>query len=369
MLPLFKHYPELEKRLAHLALGRFPTPVERLPDWGGAAAPASLHIKRDDLSGTVYGGNKVRKLEFLLAAALRAGAADVITLGFAGSNHALATALYARQVGLRCEAMLLPQVNARYVRRNLLASHHCGAELHACPNALWLGLKIVFRLLRGRLKDGRFPRFIPGGGSCPLGVIGYVNAGFELREQVLAGALPEPDLVHVAMGSMGTTAGLMLGLRAAGLKSRVVPVRVIERRLASPRGLLRLLRRTGELLRALDPTFPRLEFARADVASRDDCLGAGYARFTANGVQAAERMRREAGIVLNGTYTAKAFAAVLDDIDRQALRGQAVLFWNTYNSIDLADMTAGVDYHDLPRGLQRYFEEEVQPLDRDGAVG
>jgi D-cysteine desulfhydrase len=366
MLPLFRHYPELEKRLAHLALGCFPTPVERLPGWGGASAPASLHIKRDDLSGVAYGGNKVRKLEFLLAAAQRAGTPEVMTLGFAGSNHALATAYYARQVGLRCTAMLLPQANARYVRRNLLASHQCGAELQACPNIAWLSLAILVRLLQGRLRDGRFPMFIPGGGSCPLGVVGYVNAGFELREQILARKLPEPDLVYVTMGSMGTAAGLLLGLRAAGLKSRVVPVRVVERRLASPRGMLRLLRRTGALLHALDPTFPPLEFTPADVVSRDDCLGAGYARFTPAAMQAAERVRRDAGIVLNGTYTAKAFAALFDDLDRHVLHGQAVLFWNTYNSRDLTEMTAGVDYHDLPRGFHRYFVEDVQALDRDG---
>jgi len=366
VLPLFARYPALEGQLPRLRLGCLPTPVGRLPDWGGDAAPASLHLKRDDLSGTVYGGNKVRKLEFLLAAALARGVQEVLTVGFAGSNHSLATALYARQVGLHCAALLLPQANAHYVRRNLLASHRCGAELHACRTELGLLLAAGLRLVRGRLGGGSTPVYVPAGGSCPLGMVGYVNAAFELQEQIQAGALPEPDLVYVALGSMGTAAGLMLGLRAAGLKSRVVPVRVIGKRLARPAGMLRLLRRTVALLCRLDPAFPRLEFTAADVASRDDCLGSGYARFTPAGVQAAERLRREAGIVLNGAYTAKAFAVLFGDLQRQCLRGQHVLFWNTYNSRDLSGITAGVDYHDLPCGFHRYFEEDVQPLDRDG---
>ena len=134
MIPLFEHYHLLAHKLPYVSLGEFPTPVQKLNQLGRQLGLDNLFIKRDDLSGKVYGGNKIRKLEFLLGDALRIGAKEVLTFGSAGSNHALATAIYARQLGLKSISMLVPQPNAHYVRRNLLMSYHCGAELHLYSN-------------------------------------------------------------------------------------------------------------------------------------------------------------------------------------------------------------------------------------------
>ncbi|HWI60072.1 MAG TPA: pyridoxal-phosphate dependent enzyme, partial [Bacillota bacterium] len=247
-LPLFQKLPQLAARLPYVSLGRLPTPVERLAEVGAAIGLDSLYIKRDDLSGLVYGGNKVRKLEFLLGAALNAGAREVVTLGFAGSNHALATALYANQLGLRSTSLLMPQVNARYLRRNLLAGYYHKAELQHVANLPLLAFGLVRKLLQGKRQFGVFPRIIPAGGSCPPGVLGYVNAALELGEQIRAGAMPEPDRIYVPMGSMGTAVGLMLGLRMAGLQSQVIAVRVIEQRFANARKMVGLFRGTTSLL-------------------------------------------------------------------------------------------------------------------------
>ena len=116
----------------------------------------------------------------------------------------------------------------------------------------------------------------------------------------------------------------------------------------------------------MPPVFPHVEVSAADLAIRNDCLGEGYARFTTNAVHAAERVRRSAGITLNGTYSAKAFAALLDDARKEKLGNSTVLFWNTYNSRDLSGIATGSDYRRLPKGFYRYFEENVQPLDRSG---
>lgn len=365
-MPLFRNYPQMAGKLPHVALGHFPTPVQRL-EWAGSEFGLdSLYIKRDDLSGDIYGGNKVRKLEFLLGDALRSKARAVITFGFAGSNHALATAIYARQVGLRSTSMLMPQANAHYVRRNLLASHHFSAELRLYGSLPALLLGTIPLLLRGRLRDGVFPRFIPAGGSSPLGVSGYVNAALELSDQIRAGEVPEPDVIYVPMGSMGTSAGLLLGLRAAGIQSRVIAVRVIEERMANAGKLLRLLLDTGVFLRNLDPDFPSVRITEADLEVRHDCIGDGYARFTDKGLRATELMSRKAGITLNGAYSAKAFSAILDDAGRGVLKGKTVLFWNTYNSRDLSATLAAADYHTLPTPFHRYFEGDVQPLDAAG---
>jgi D-cysteine desulfhydrase len=365
-LPLFKDYPRLAGQLPHVSLGRFPTPVEKLEQVGNAIGLNHLYIKRDDLSGDIYGGNKVRKLEFLLGDAQRRNAKEVITFGFAGSNHALATALYANQLGLGSTSLLLPQVNAHYVRRNLLASHYFKADLRFYKNWTLLGLGLLHQLLRRRVKHGTFPRVIPGGGSCPLGVCGYVNAALELKAQIVAGELPEPDFIYVPLGSMGTAVGLTLGLKAAGLKCRIIAVRVIEKRLANAKKMARLFQDTASFLRKLDPAFPNLLLHEVDWTIRDDCLGSGYACFTDKAMKAASLMREQAGIILNGTYSAKAFSALLDDAGNQALSGKTVLFWNTYNSRDLSKFAAEVDYHRLPEAFHRYFEEDVQPLDRAG---
>src|SRR6185295_20349862 len=157
------------------ALTERPTPVERLRELERSTGAGALYVKRDDLTAHAYGGNKVRKLEFLLAAARACGADSVLTFGAAGSNHALATAIHARALGLRSICMLVAQVNARSVRRNLLASWQAGAELHHYPGEAQLRAAIRYRLLRHESATGKAPYVIAGGGSAPLGVLGFVD--------------------------------------------------------------------------------------------------------------------------------------------------------------------------------------------------
>ena len=325
----------------------------------------NLYIKRDDLSGKVYGGNKPRKLEFILGDALRNKAKEVLTFGAAGSNHCLATAIYAQQLGIKSISMVIPQPNAHYVRHNLLMSYYCGVELHLCPSMRLFSIESVYQLLRHKFKYAHFPQIIPPGGSSPLGIIGFVNAAFELKEQVMKGEIPEPDYIYVASGSLGTGAGLILGLRAANLKSQVISIQVTRKKLAIEKAMVKLINRTNSLLRLLDPSFPCFEFSERDTIIRYDFSGKEYALFTKEGLEAVTMLERSEGIKLDGTYTGKAFAALIDDAKKRDLRAKVILFWNTYNSRDFSDMISTVDYHDLPREFHRYFEEAVQPLDRD----
>lgn len=365
MLPLFEHYPRLSEELPYVALGQFPTPVQKLHKFGEGVGVDQLFIKRDDLSGHVYGGNKVRKLEFVLGDALRANVKEVLTFGCAGSNHALATAIYAKTLGLSSISILLPQANARYVGRNLLMSYRNGAELHEVRNMPLMCAGTLYQLASHRVKTGRFPQIIPRGGSSPLGTVGYVNAGFELKQQIEQGELPEPDRIYVAAGTTGTAVGLMLGVKAAALRSEVVAVRVAGRRSANARKAVRLFEDTNSLLHSADPSFPKLRLAESDVSIRQEFIGEGYACFTAEGMDAVARMAAAEGIKLEGTYTGKTLAALIADAERQDLGKGVVLFWNTYNSRGFSDAIAHLDYHQLPKSFHRYFEEEVQPLDRD----
>ena len=369
MIPLFEHYQLLAHKLPYVSLGEFPTPVQKLDQLGRHLGLDSLFIKRDDLSGKVYGGNKIRKLEFILGDALRTRAKEVLTFGSAGSNHAMATAIYARQLGLKSISMLVPQPNAHYVCRNLLMSYHCGAELHLYSNIRCItpfaAPSVLYQLLRHRLKTGQLPMVIPMGGSSPLGAVGYVNAAFELKGQILKGEIPEPDYIYIASGSMGTAAGLILGLRAINSKTKVVAVRVNSNSFVNAKGMVSLIKKMNSLLSSLDPSFPRLKFSEHDIDIRHSFFGKQYALFTKEGMEAMALMEQYGGIKLEGTYTGKTFAALIDDGKKSNLRDKIVLFWNTYNSLDFSEVIATIDYHQLPRCFHRFFEEEVQPLERE----
>jgi len=335
--------------------------VDRWERLGAEAGIARLYVKRDDISGEAYGGNKVRKLEFLLARATALGATSVLTFGAAGSNHALATAIYARQLGMEAISMMVPQQNSPNVRRNLLRGLAAGATLR-----LFGGRKMVsaatIEEIASRFSAGKGrPFVIPAGGSAPLGVVGFVNAAFELRAQVEAGLIPEPDRIYVASGTMGTCVGLLLGLAAAGLRSRVVAVRVTTAPYTTPEKARRLYARTLGLLRRADRDFPAIPFPESRFTLRDEFLGEGYARPTEAGTVALRRLDDLEGVALEGTYTGKALACLLADGASGALENETILFWNTYNSQSQADAIKNLDYYQLPEGFHRYFQEAPQP--------
>lgn len=360
---LFARYPGT-LALPWVELATLPTPVEPFPLLAEAARARALWVKRDDLAGNPYGGNKVRKLEFLLGEALAAGATDIITFGAAGSNHALATALYGARLGLRVHSMLMPQPNARYVRRNLLAAAAAGAELHHYPDRAHAmrGAAALRRRLRER--TGREPYVIPFGGTTPLSGAGFVSAGLELATQVEYHELPEPDAVYVPLGSMGTAAGIALGMRAAGLRTRLIGVPVVSYEMDSAEALLEWIRRTQVVVRAVEPAFPALRWSADDFDIAGGFLGEEYARFTPAGMKAVA-LAGECGLHLEGTYTGKALSALLAHGRGGALEGRTVLVWDTYNSRDLSSLMAGASPDSLPARLRAYFEHDVQELDRE----
>jgi len=337
-----------------------PTAVQPLQDMAGRLHIAALWVKRDDRSALTYGGNKTRKLEFLLGEAKRSKSREVLTFGYAGSNFALATALYAQQLGMRCISMLLPQHNATYVRQNLLLGDYAGAELHTAPNTWLLGAKTLWQYARHTLMQGRRPYWIPAGGSHPLGVLGFVNAAYELKAQIDAGTLPVPDVIYLPLGSMGSAAGLDIGLRVLGLQTRIVAVRVVPTQFGSEAGLQKLIERTVTYLRRREPDFPVLSADDTLCEVREGFFGQAYGEFTPEGRTAASLAGDLEGLKLDGTYAAKAMAALIADARAGKLQDKTVLFWNTGNSRDVASRVDGLDYKTLPAAFHRYFESPVQ---------
>jgi 1-aminocyclopropane-1-carboxylate deaminase/D-cysteine desulfhydrase-like pyridoxal-dependent ACC family enzyme len=287
---------------------------------------SDLWIKHDDKTHEVYGGNKVRKLEFLLAKALARGATRLVTVGAIGSHHVLATTYFGKQAGLVVEAVLVPQPPTQHVLEVLRAGIRLG--LKAFPVSSWSGVPLAFAR---RIASGAWP--ITVGGSNVCGSMGYVRAARELAAQVRAGELPEPDVCVVALGSGGTAAGLAAGFAAEGLKTRVVGACV-----STPPWAVRLM--SSSLASACAR---RAGASRASMRGRltidTRFLGAGYGFETSAGEEASAIAKSAAGLALDPTYTAKAFAAALWQV--RARQAANVLYWHTLSSAPMAPLLDG----------------------------
>ncbi|MCP4000767.1 MAG: pyridoxal-phosphate dependent enzyme [Gammaproteobacteria bacterium] len=349
---IFNRYPPLQQSLPFLQLADLPTPVHRCSSLEGAIGIEQLWIKRDDISATKYGGNKLRKLEFLLAAAKQNNCRQVITFGGLGSNHALATAINCQHLGLKCVAILTPEPGTAQVRRTLryhqllgtrLEIAHTYAETRSIANQLHdeLGAKHCYE--------------IPFGGSSWLGAIGFVNAGLELAQQISAGSLSKPDHIYLGCGTTGSVAGLALGLMLAGIESSVEAIQVTPDSMQPEQLFKTIFKEASQELHARDSTIPLLDSSESGVTIRKDQLGAGYAIPTEAAHEAAHLFHDKAELPASLTYTAKVFAGLMADAGRGMLANKNILFWNTYNSRKYPKLPTDDRWKQLPKDLHSLF--------------
>jgi len=352
---LFEALPPLKKNLAWERLtDGVPTPLAPLAGLGERAQIADLWIKRDDQTSAAYGGNKPRKLEWLLADARRRGARAVTTLGAWGSHHALATAVFAARAGLRAYLCLYPQPVTEHVVRNLRADLGAGARLSLAPALGLLPLAHVAAVVRSLVGGTGWPYRIPGGGSNALGSLGYVECGLEIARQVEAGEMPAPRHVYVAAGTCGTLAGLRWGLslgasRVPALADTVVHgVRVVPAIVTNAALIARLTRGVGRIL-AAGGLAPGATPCAVDLLTGH--LGAGYGKPTPDGERALAVSRETEGLELEPTYTAKAMAGLL--AFARDVPGPH-LYVHTLSGADLAPLIAkgAASPRRLPRSLR-----------------
>ena len=348
--PLADHFPGTAG-LPRVELVDAPTPVED----GSALLPSdedlsigSLWVKRDDMTSARYGGNKVRKLELLLGEAIAEGRRAVITFGAYGSNHALATAVYASALGLEPHVVLSPQAPGPFAARTLRAHAGIGTKLHVVEG--WDGKRAAVEAKRALTeRDGIAPSIIPMGGTSPLGALGYVNAALELLGQRSA-----PNRVYVAGGTLGTAIGLAVGFAAAGAPTKVIAVRVTPDEIAFDAFAETLAAETIALLRSLDSGFPDLRFRDLAFELRHEWFEPGYGIVTPETTEAVA-FASAGGVKLETTYTGKAFAAMLGDARNGKIGAtESVVFWDTYNS---APMPPAGDDALLPEVLRDYVAE------------
>lgn len=320
---LHERFPELRERLPFVRLGDGPSPVRRLEGVDGRGN--DLWVKDEGAYGGPWGGNKVRKLEWVLPDVKRRRRRTVLTFGALATNHGLATALYAREVGLGAALALVDQPVDDHVRAQLERLRASGATLHFTHTRARTVAALPWLLARHA--SPLPPYVLPAGGSSPVGALGYVEVALELAEQVRAGELPEPAWAVVAVGTGGTAAGLALGLRLAGLRTRVLAVVVNDLLRLDERMLARLAGRSARLLARRDATLPPgLEAVGASLVVTRDWLGAGYGQATPESNLAREVA---AGVGLDPVYTAKAFAGLLGESAAGRLSGP-LLFLQTH---------------------------------------
>ncbi|MEH0829496.1 MULTISPECIES: 1-aminocyclopropane-1-carboxylate deaminase/D-cysteine desulfhydrase [unclassified Micromonospora] len=312
-------YPSIVPRLPFLPLGAGPTGVRRIDQ-------NDLWIKDDSRYGHLYGGNKVRKLEWSLADLLRRRCRVVVTGGGTGSHHAVAVARYATAAGIPAHIVAVEQPYDQHVEAQMAAVRAAGATMYRVDSVA-AAYATAGRLLVGAAVTGRRPGLLPVGGSNPHGCLGFVEAAFELAEQVAAGTLPAPRRIVVPVGSGGTAAGLILGVALAGLPTEVVGILVNDKTRVGPTQVRRMATATAALLRRHGAPVPD-PVSLAPLQVRREWLGPGYGTPSAASVDAAQWLQHHTGLVADPVYTAKAAAAL-----RELCRGRVVegptLYWHT----------------------------------------
>jgi D-cysteine desulfhydrase family pyridoxal phosphate-dependent enzyme len=304
-------------------LAALPTPIHELPRLrdalGGATRCPKILVKRDDLTGLALGGNKARKLEFLIADAIAQRATVVVTTGAVQSNHARMTAAAARAAGLECVLVLTAEGGNPPLQGNLLLDRLFDATIHYIPppaDPLLATSDIeeakVAELVDDLESRGERPYVIPIGGSSAIGVFGYVAGSAELVDQ-LTQLGERPSRLYYASGSRGTQAGLTLGAMLSDARYAVYGVAVSG---GESFKRVRALRIANEAATRLAVN---TRVQESDLQTDQAYIGPGYGLSTKESLEAIRLLARHEGLLLDPVYTAKAMAALVDHVRRGAL--------------------------------------------------
>jgi D-cysteine desulfhydrase len=304
-------------------LGFFPTPLHQLKNLSEKYAPYNIFIKRDDQTGLASGGNKTRKLEYLIQEALNHGCDTVITAGAQQSNHCRQTAAACSIAKLKCHLLLGGNEPEKF-NGNLLLSHLLGAQIHFTGEHR--KGEDIDRLKQKLELEGKKPFIVPYGGSNLTGALGFVNAIKELKSQLTAQNL-KIDYLFFASSSGGTQAGLILGNDLHHLNINLIPVGIDKSEtqgLSLEEAVLNIVNEGKSLLNI------KKEYTLVDVKINNDYNEAGYGVITENETEAIKELAQNEGIILDPVYTGRAFYAMLNYLKKHKIPTNTnILFWHT----------------------------------------
>ncbi len=303
--------------IARITFAHLPTPVEELPRLSETLGGPRLLVKRDDQTGLAFGGNKTRKLEFLIAEAREQGAKTVISAGAMQSNHCRQTAAAAARFGFDCILVLTGELPAR-PSANLLLDHLFGAQIVPVSDRADRD-RVLMETFDRATAEGRKPYLVPYGGSSTTGALAYA---FAMEEFVNQGA--QADWIVFGTSSGGTHAGLVLGQRLFGYKGKVLGISIDESEDWLKTHVSALASDTSERLGR------RIQFGLGDVLANDSYCGAGYGVLTDAEREAVHLFARCEGLLLDPVYTGRAAAGMIDLIRKGFFKkDETVLFWHT----------------------------------------
>jgi D-cysteine desulfhydrase family pyridoxal phosphate-dependent enzyme len=318
------------KSIPRIKIAQLPTPVEAMPRLSAALGGPPLLVKRDDQTGLGMGGNKTRKLEFLLAEAEANGAKTLITAGALQSNHCRQTAAAAARQGFACILVLYSPTSqissgtdSSTVSANLLLDQLFGAQIVRAEHAQ--RDQVLKDTFQAAWEAGKRPYLIPYGGSNSTGAASYAFAVQEMMAQEV-----HPDWIVFPSSSGGTQAGLALGARLFGYSGRVLGISVDEKKDVLQERVARLATQTADLLGE------KISFSPEEILVNADYLGSGYGVMGSGEREAIELFARQEGLLLDPVYTGRAAAGMIDLIRKGYFRpGETVMFWHTGGSTAL----------------------------------
>ena len=305
------------KSVPRLRFGHLPTPIEELSRLSKVLDGPRLFVKRDDQTGLAFGGNKTRKLEFLLAEAQQQGARTLISGGAIQSNHCRQTAAAAARYGFECILVLTGEM-PRHLSANILLDTLFGARIISVPDRRDRD-RVLHETFDDAAAKGKQPYLVPYGGSSPVGVLGYAFAMEEFLGQGV-----DPNWIVFGTSSGGTHAGLVLGQRLFGYNGKVLGISIDESAEWLMENVPALASSASEKLG------PRVQFDAADVLANDEYCRAGYGVLTDAEREAIQLFARYEGLLLDPVYTGRAAAGMIDLVRKRYFKKDAtVLFWHT----------------------------------------
>lgn len=331
-LSLCKELSVTLAKFPKVSLGHLPTPLEPMDRLSEILGGPRLWVKRDDCTGLSSGGNKTRKLEFLMADARQVGADTIITQGATQSNHARQTAAAAAKLAMASHILLEDRTGSNdpdyNLNGNVLLDQLYGATVAKRPGGADMNAEME-KLSQGLIAEGKHPYIIPGGGSNPIGALGYVNCARELEEQAASAGLKIDALVH-ATGSAGTQAGLVAGIAAIQSDIHLLGIGVRAPRDKQEGMVFDLAERTANHLDT------GLRIMREDVRANCDYVGAGYGHPTEGMTEALRMLARTEGLLFDPVYSGKGLDGLIDLVRKGYFDGmENVVFLHTGGSAAL----------------------------------
>ncbi|MDH5782963.1 MAG: D-cysteine desulfhydrase [Candidatus Bathyarchaeota archaeon] len=308
-----KKIADLQKRinkLPRIKLARLPTPLEEMPNLTKALGGPKLWIKRDDLTGIAFGGNKERKTEFVVADAIQKGADALITTGAVQSNHARVTAAAAKKLGLKV-VLVLRGTEPQEYDGNLLLDNLFGADIRFVQMDSQQALPAMEKVAEELKRKGHKPYIVPGGASYPIGAVGYVNTMLELINQAEEANLNINYIFH-ASGSGGTQAGLVTAKKALEAEIEILGICI------KPNANQWLTEKIVKIANGIAKLLDLKEVVnRKDVVLIGDYAGEAHGVPTPEAVEAIKLVAQTEGILLDPVYTGKAMAGLIDLIKKE----------------------------------------------------